>query len=241
MKNQGCFSLFLMVLIGYAAVYSVSRLLYLLLVPGSAADLSLFHMSTISFHDYYTAVPTGSLSTRIIVITMFTFPLWLLFLLISLWIDKRSGDQKSLSKLNTALFLFVPMLWLYSMGATLFVPKRMVVYDTATRLVKITDYQAVFYIWPNPFPKEKREVPFAEIRGFHHTLGQEHVMGAEHEEAELYALTATDTIYVGRTMLYHGEFGWITDWRSREEIIETGKKEANDVATLLEEIVGIQE
>ncbi len=40
-------------------------------------------------------------------------------------------------------------------------------------------------------------------------------MDAEHEEAQLYTFTATDTIYVGKTMLYHGEVGWITDWGSR--------------------------
>jgi len=241
MENQGCFSLFLIALICFAAMYGVSRLIYLLLVPETAADLSLFHSNIISFHDYYTTVPAGNLSTRIIVITMFTFPLWLLFLLISLGIDKLGGDQKSLSKLNTALFLFIPLLWLYSMGATLFVPKRMVAYDIVDRLVKITDYQAVLYIWPNPFPKEKREVPFDEIRGFRFTLQEESVGGAAHEESSLYALTATDTIYVGHTMLYHGDFGWITDWRSREKIVKNGKQEANKVATLLAEIIGIQE
>ena len=241
MKNQGCFSLFLIALICFAALYGAFRLLYLLLVPGTAAALSFFHSNIISFHDYYTVVPAGNLSTRIIVITMFTFPLWLLFLLISVGIDKLNGEQKSLSKLNTALFLFIPLLWLYSMGATLFVPKRMVVYDTADRLVKITDYRAVYYIWPNPFPKEKREVPFDEIRAFRFTLQEENIRGAAHEESSLYALTATDTIYVGHMMLYHGEFGWITDWRSREEIVEAGKREANDVATLLEGLVDVQE
>ena len=116
----------------------------------------------------------------------------------------------------------------------------MVIYDRDAMEMRIVDYEAFGYIWPNPIPKERRTVPFEEIFAFRFAVYEKNVRGAMHDEAVLLAYTKSDTIFVGHSMIRHGEFGWITDWRSREEALEAGKRDANAAAVKLEEIVGLR-
>ena len=240
-SKSGCFGLLLIGIGAYSLIYGICRALYALLTPESAKMLGRFHMHTIAFHDYYTAVPAGSLSTRIIVDTMFTLFVWFLLGLLLLAIDKIAQiNGRRVAPWGWFFGVFL-LIWGYTIVAGNFIPNRMVAYDLESAEMRITDYEAFARIWPNPIPKEKRTVPFSEILAFRFDAFVQDVRGADHDEAVLLAFTANDTIIVGHTMFRHGEFGWIFDRRSRTEALEDGKRDANDAAVFLERMLGIRD
>lgn len=237
MKNKGCWTLFFAVAGGLAAIYWVFRGIYALFLPPTAAPLSMFHEHIVSFHSYYTAVPGGTLMARILVTSMFTFALWLLLWIVTIAVSKLSKSKRLEDALGSGLFYVLAILLLYSLVASVFIPKRLVVFDTTTHIIEVTEYEDFFYIWPNPVPKSRFQLGFEEIREFRFSIYENLTMGASHLESDLFAFTESDTILVGSTMLYHGEFGWITDWRPYAAIEESGKRDANKVAHFLEDLM----
>ena len=237
MKNNGCLIIIACVAAVFGFAYGTYWVLYAILVPKSAASLSFFQENTIAFYDYYTTYQFGTLPTRVIILTMATSILWFIFGMMELGISKVIKRKTWFS--NRVHFFFFTLL-LVSIIIALFIPKRMVEYNTESQTMKVTDYGSLCYFWTNPFPEERFEIPFEDITDIQYFSYQTNIRGAEHEEIMLYALTQNDTIRIGRTMIYHGEFGWITDWRSREEIIEAGKADANEVAGELIKLIKIK-
>lgn len=224
----------------FALVYAVCWVLYALLVPDAAAALSMFHMHTLAFHDHYTAVGDGSLGTRTGLTLLLSFGAALLVWVSSLVLAQLTSDEKQKERWDSRLSLIFLLFALYLIITAVFIPRRMVEYDTAARKMRVTDYGRVLLFVPNPLPVDRFEIGFDQLRAFRFDVYSEHVMAAEHEEAELYAITESDTLRVGKQLLYHGEFGWITDWRSTEEIVAAGQRDARRAAAYLENLVGIE-
>lgn len=233
-KSSGCWGLALKVgalmLVGYGAY----RFAYWALLPDAAEATAFFHSVTLRFSDHYTAVPGGAPFSRLVVIGMFTVVLWVLLVAVAMGLEKLVKRKLPLSTVASYAGLGVLV---YSLVASLFIPKRLAVYDVERNLLRISNYQAVAYVWPNPIPFYTVELPFAEIQRFEYYMGANNVRGADHLQASLYALTTTDTILVGRTQYYHGEFGWITDWRSREEITAEATAAAEQVVGVLDQLI----
>ena len=99
------------------------------------------------------------------------------------------------------------------------------------------DYEAIGFIWPNPVAANEQHIPFSEIKNFGYELHTETVRGAAHRQAVLFAFTERDTIPIGRTQYYHGEFGWITDWRSSDAIDAEAQAGAERAVDELLEVV----
>ena len=233
MKNKGCLFTLLGFVAAWLAVYGLSTLAYTALVAKDAKAFSLFHSRTIVFEPYYTVVPTGAWFDRIITIIMFTGLLWFVLWGLLFLAKKLTGNEKLIKSPAKGLFVAMILLVSWSLIATLFVPKRKVIYDMDAQKVLIKDYQSLFHIWPAPIVTSQREVPYSSVTDVRFSTPKTHIMGASHDELELWLITTTDTTVIGASLLYHGEFGWLTHRQSREEVLEAGKVEANQIATRL--------
>ena len=234
MKKKGCLLVLFYAIGGVAALFLVSALAYSTLVSQEAKAYSLFHSRTIAFDSHYTTVPTGAWFDRVLTITLFTLMLWLLLWVILFILKKVTGKAQWTTRPAKGLFIGMLVLLGWSLLATLFVPKKKTVYNTAESKVIIKDYDALLYIWPQPFSASTTEIPFAQVKDFRFSHYESKIMGSSHDELELWLIThESDTVVVGSTLLYHGEFGWITQWGAKSEIIKAGKEKANDIAEKL--------
>lgn len=225
--------------VSLGVLYGFCHLLYVLFGPGDV-PLSAFHAGTVSWHEHYTVVPTGTLTARIITDALFCIMLWLLTWMVVLLLQRASQNKQAGSKFAGVMVWGVLALFLWSVIGSVFIPKRLAVFDTDARTMTVKDYRKLFYVVPLPMTKAEEVVKFDEIQGFHQEMYSAYVMGADHDEAALYAITSSDTILVGRKMVYHAEFGWITDWRPHEEIMQSARQEGERAVQQLEDLLVTQ-
>jgi hypothetical protein len=239
MEKPGCGVIFFMLIACYALTYGLCWGVYTLLYASSSAPLAMFHTNTLAFADYYTVDATGSLSTRILLFGMLN-----LIVLIILWggnvlLSKIIPNAKRDSRFGTIIVWIFVGLMVYSLGVDMLVPNRKVTYDRQAREMVIEDYDPFLFLWPTPIKTNEQSIAFEDIVGFRYEDREHTVMGASHIEGDLFALTKNDTILVGDAFIYHGEFGWLTDWRSRDEIRQSAEIRANIAMSLLSTVVGL--
>ena len=152
-------------------------------------------------------------------------------ILIFVGVDKLISEEKQRLKRAVA-HVFLAVL----VGAGVFVgfcvltvPKQSAVFDTQAKSVVIREYGDLFFI-RSPKVRTEREIPFREVTNVVFQIDEEAARGADYIESTLFLITKTDTTAIGRAVLYGGEFAWLTDWRSREQIIEEGREDSRHAA-----------
>ena len=136
------------------------------------------------------------------------------------------------------MMLFFGMLC-FGFVASITIPGAIAKFDTESRQLEITTYGVLPYFIPNPFPEHEFSIPYDNIRSVEAETDDINVRGAEHVMAHLSIVTDNHTFVIARKQLYHGEFDWITNWDSREEIHEEGLLEAQEVVKILRKEIGL--
>jgi hypothetical protein len=165
------------------------------------------------------------------------FLAWGLFMAISRMAGKSADADEAWSG---RLFLLLVSLVLFSLYSTIALPARIAVFDQKRQEMRITDHSALLMFWQSPIKAGSQTIPFDQITGFRFRHFQESIMGTSHEEMELLAITSEDTLAIGYKLVYHGEFGFLTDWRPVDTIVAEAKQDAQKVALRLEDIVGLE-
>ena len=201
--------------------------------------LEVFQNTTFSFSGIYLAWPDGDLPTRLIYILFGTLILWFVSSIMVMVLSRTLNMTAVEDFADTWLHRTIHTILILAVIGTYFFPLRLATFDVTNKAITLTDYRAIASIWPNPVPASSSNIEFNAIRDFRYHIRETKFMGTTFDEAILYAITDQDSLELAKAPLYHGDFGWMVDWRSRKEIIEDGQKEADSAIRMLKQIVGM--
>ena len=228
---KSCLSILIVALIALVGVFWFGASFYAIFTPDSAQEYSVFHMTTILSEAHYVVLSPGVLSTRLFMGGILLVLISIVVVLVYTGVDRMiSEDKQGLKRSAAQLFLVMLVAISVFVGyCVLTVPKQAAVFDTQSKSVIIREYGDLFFI-RSPKVQSERLVPFGEVKNVVYRIDEEAVRGGDYIESMLFLVTETDTTAIGRAVLYGGELAWLTDWRSREQIIEEGRDDSRHAA-----------